>query len=60
MDPIPVIIENQQNGKWYVIDLPDNWLPVGGIIIIEAADQAFPTRNAAQHERAKRTQARRR
>lgn len=60
MDPIPVIIENQQDGKWYVIDLPDNWLPVGGIITISADDQPFPTRNAAQHERAKRTQTRRR
>ncbi len=60
MAPIPVIIENQHDGKWYVIDLPDNWVPAGGVITIAESDQGFPTRNAAQHERAKRTQLRRR
>lgn len=60
MAPIPVVIENQQDGKWYVVDLPGNWIPEGGIITISPTDTPFPTRNAAQHERAKRTQARRR
>jgi len=59
MPVIPLIIENQHDGQWYVIDLPDNWAPQGGIITITAADRAFPTKTAAQHERAKRTQARR-
>jgi hypothetical protein len=59
MAAIPLIIENQHDGLWYVIDVPDNWVPLGGIITISAADQPFPTKNAAQHERAKRTQARR-
>lgn len=57
---IPLIIENQHDSQWYVIDLPDNWVPQGGIITISAADRPFPTKNAAQHERAKRTQALRR
>ena len=60
MAAIPLIIENQHDGQWYVIDLPDNWVPQGGVITISVTDQPFPTRNAAQHERAKRTQARRR
>lgn len=60
MAAIPVIIENQQDGKWYVVDLPTNWIPEGGVITIAATDQAYPTRNAAQHERAKRTLSRRR
>ncbi len=60
MAPIPVIIEHEQDGKWYVVDLPANWIPEGGVITISATDVAFPTRNGAQHERAKRTQARRR
>lgn len=59
MPAIPLIIENQHDGQWYVIDLPDNWAPQGAIITITAADRAFPTKTAAQHERAKRTQARR-
>ncbi len=60
MAAIPLIIENQHDGQWYVIDLPENWIPEGGIITISPADRPFPTKNAAQHERAKRTQARRR
>jgi hypothetical protein len=60
MAAIPLIIENQHDGQWYVIDLPDNWVPQGGVITISVSDRPFPTRNAAQHERAKRTQARRR
>ena len=59
MAAIPLIIENQHDGQWYVVDLPDNWVPQGGIITISPSDRPFATRNAAQHERAKRTQARR-
>ncbi len=59
MAAIPLIIENRQDGLWYVIDVPDNWAPQGGIITITADDRPFPTKTAAQHERAKRTQARR-
>jgi hypothetical protein len=55
-----LIIENQHDGQWYVIDLPDNWIPQAGVITISVSDRPFPTKNAAQHERAKRTQARRR
>jgi hypothetical protein len=59
MPAIPLIIENQHDGQWYVVDLPANWAPQGGIITISVEDRPYPTRNAAQHERAKRTQARR-
>jgi len=51
MAAIPLIIENQHDGQWYVIDLPDNWVPQGGVITISVTDQPFPTRNAAQHVR---------
>jgi hypothetical protein len=59
MAAIPLIIENRRDGLWYVIDLTDNWAPQGGIITITSDDPPFPTKTAAQHERAKRTQARR-
>jgi hypothetical protein len=59
MAAIPLIIENQHDRLWYVIDVPDNWAPQNGIITITTSDPPFPTKTAAQHERAKRTQARR-
>ena len=42
MAAIPLIIENQHDGQWYVIDLPDNWIPEGGVITITAADPPIP------------------
>jgi hypothetical protein len=59
MPVTPLIIENQHDRQWYVIDVPDNWAPHNAIITITTNDRPFPTKTAAQHERAKRTQARR-